>query len=244
MKLNTPSICASVIAHRVEEFLEVLEHVNMDHADLVELRADGLKTDGEAGKGSRTLIRGLFRGAKSSTNLPLILTVRMEKEGGVFSGTEAERIDCIKDGIKLADMVDIELRTNEKDRDEIIALAKSKKVPVLLSYHDFKKTPEEDEMISILEEQENIGASIAKLAVTANSQADVIRLLNVTQVMTKRLKIPLCTISMGELGGISRIAAPVFGSAITYGYVTKETAPGQLSVPELDSALKALGVRQ
>ncbi len=244
MKLNTPSICASVIAHRVEEFLEVLEHVNMDHADLVELRADGLKIDSEAGKGSRTLIRGLFRDAKSSTNLPLILTVRMEKEGGVFSGTEAERIDCIKDGIKLADMVDIELRTNEKDRDEIIALAKSKKVPVILSYHDFKKTPEEDVMISILEEQENIGAGIAKLAVTANSQADVIRLLNVTRVMAKRLKIPLCTISMGELGVISRVAAPVFGSAITYGYVTKETAPGQLSVPELDSALKALGVRQ
>jgi len=242
MKLKTPSICASIIAHSVGEFQEVLE--NVKHADLVELRADGLKIDAyETGKGYKTQIRGLLRGAKSFTNLPLILTVRMEKEGGVFTGTEAERIDCIKDGIKLADMVDIELRTNEKDRDEIIAAAKSKKVPVILSYHDFKKTPEEDVMMAILEDEENLGAGVAKLAVTANSRADVIRLLNVTQVMAKRLKIPLCTISMGERGVISRIAAPFFGSAITYGYVTRETAPGQLSVPELDSALKALGIR-
>jgi 3-dehydroquinate dehydratase-1 len=62
--------------------------------------------------------------------------------------------------------------------------------------------------------------------------------------MEKQLKIPICTISMGELGAISRIAAPIFGSAITYGYVTRETAPGQISVSDIDSALKALGVRQ
>ncbi|MEE8402582.1 MAG: type I 3-dehydroquinate dehydratase [Candidatus Hydrothermarchaeaceae archaeon] len=243
MKLKTPSICASVIAHSVDEFLKVLGNADVRRADLIEIRADGLKVEDDAGRGYKTHIKGLFRRAKFA-NLPLILTVRMEKEGGVFIGTEAERVDCIKDGIKLADMVDVELRMDEGGRDEIIAAAKSKKVPVILSYHDFKKTPEDDAMMAILEEAENLGAGIAKLAVTANSRADVVRLLNVTQEMSERLKIPLCTISMGELGAISRIAAPVFGSAITYGYVTKETAPGQLPVSELDSALRALGVRE
>jgi 3-dehydroquinate dehydratase-1 len=242
MKLKTPSICASIIAHSVEEFLEPLE--NVAHADLIELRADGLKIDDDTGKSYKANTRELLERAKLSTNLPLILTVRMEKEGGAFKGTEAERIDCIKDGIRLADMIDIELRMNEKERDEIIAIANSKNVPVILSYHDFKKTPEEDAMAAVLEEEENTGASIAKLAVTANSSTDITRLLNVTHEMEKQLKIPICTISMGELGAISRIAAPIFGSAITYGYVTRETAPGQISVSDLDSALKALGVRQ
>lgn len=241
MKLRVPSICAAIIAHSVEEFLGILE--NVEYADLIEIRADGLKIDThEAGKGYRAKIRELFR--RANTNIPLILTIRMEKEGGVFGGTEAERVSCIKDCMNIANMVDIELRMNEKDRDEIIALAKSKNLPVILSYHDFKKTPDEDVMMAVLEEAENSGASIAKLAVTANSRGDVIRLLKVTDVMNERLDIPICTISMGERGAISRTTAPLFGSAITYGYVTKETAPGQLSLAELDTALKALKVRR
>jgi 3-dehydroquinate dehydratase-1 len=241
MKLKTPSICAAIIANSVEEFLEALENVR--HADMVELRADSLEIN-DTGKSYNPLIKELLERAKSSTTLPLILTVRMEKEGGAFKGIEEERVECIKDGIGLVDMVDIELRMSGGDRDEIINITKKKRSPVILSYHDFRKTPGEDEMISILEEEESLGADIAKLAVTANSNADVIRLLNVTQTMSKQLKIPICTISMGKVGAISRIAAPIFGSALTYGYITKETAPGQLSVSELDSALKALGVRQ
>lgn len=237
MELRTPSICAAVTAPSIEEFLEALG--NVGNADLVELRADGLET-----KSYKSEVIELLKRAKSLTNLSLILTVRMKDEGGAFSGTEKERVECIKSGIELADMIDIELRMNEKDRDEIIKIAKEKKVEVILSCHDFENTPSEDEMISVLTEEEAAGADIAKLAVTANFSSDVIRLLNITQEMGKKLKIPLCTISMGKAGAISRIAAPIFGSAITYGYVTKETAPGQLSVSQLDSMLRAIGVRK
>jgi 3-dehydroquinate dehydratase-1 len=237
MELKTPSICAAITAPSIEEFLEALG--NAGNADLIELRADGLET-----KSYSPLIKELLERAKSLTNLSLILTIRMKDEGGAFSGTEKERVECIKSGIELADMIDIELRMNESDRDEIIKIAKEKKVPVILSYHDFEKTPGEDEMISVLVEEEALGADIAKLAVKANFDGDVIRLLNVTQQMGKKLKIPVCTISMGKVGTIARIAAPIFGSALTYGYVTKETAPGQLSVSQLDFMLKAIGVRQ
>lgn len=237
MRLNTPSICASVIAPSVEEFLVTLNKI--EHADIIEIRADGLKIKDN---GHKSQIRALLNGAKVA-NLPIILTVRLSKEGGAFSGTEDERIECIKEGIKHADMLDIELGMGDEDRDEIISIAKSKKVPVILSYHDFKNTPGEDKMMAILEEEENLGASVSKLAVTANSWADVLRLLGVTQEAKERLKIPFCTISMGKIGAISRIAAPVFGSKITYGYVSKKTAPGQISVSELNSALRAIGVR-
>lgn len=233
MELKIPSICAAVTAPTIEEFLEALG--NLGSADLVEIRADGLE--------DKTQINDLLKQAKSLTNLPVILTVRRKEEGGAFSGTENERVECIKEGLELADMIDIELRTNGKDRDEIINIAKKKDVPVILSYHDFEKTPGEEEMKSVLKEEEAAGADIAKLAVTSNFSGDVIRLLNVTQEMSKKLKIPICTISMGKTGAISRIASPIFGSAITYGYVTKETAPGQLSISELDLMLRAVGVR-
>jgi len=234
MELKTPSICAAAMAPTVSEFLDVLGNVGT--ADLVEIRADGLTDFSQITK--------LLKQAKSVTNLPIIFTLRTKKEGGAFNGTEAERIDCIKENMDLADIIDIELKMDEAERDEIINIAKEKEITVILSYHDFEKTPVEDEMISVLKEGEAAGADIAKLAVTANFGGDVIRLLNVTQEMTKKLKIPLCTLSMGKAGTISRIAAPIFGSAITYGYVTRETAPGQLSVRELDSMLNAIGVRQ
>lgn len=234
MELKIPSICAAVIAPTIDEFLEALD--NVGSSDIIELRADGLEDKSEITK--------LLKQAKSITNLPIILTVRMKDEGGSFSGTEEERVECIKEGIELADFVDIELRMDKQKRDEITALAKSNGVKVILSYHDFEKTPEEDEIKSVLSEEEAAGADIAKLAVKANFSGDVIRLLNVTQDMTEKLKIPLCTISMGKAGTIARIAAPIFGSALTYGYVTKETAPGQLSVGELDSMLRAVGVRK
>ena len=233
MELKIPSICAAVIAPTIDEFLEALSNVGC--ADLVEIRADGLKDKRELTK--------LIKQAKSKTNLPIILTIRMKNEGGAFEGTEEERVQCIKEGLELVDFVDIELRMDKEKRDEIIAIAKSNGVKVILSYHDFEKTPEEDEMKSVLAEEEAAGADIAKLALTANFSSDVIRLLNVTQQMREKLKIPLCTISMGKAGTIARIASPIFGSALTYGYITKETAPGQLSVGELDSMLRAVGVR-
>jgi 3-dehydroquinate dehydratase-1 len=234
MELKTPAICAAVTAPNIEEFLEALGNVRS--ADLVEIRADGLV--------DKTRINDLLKQAKSKTNLPIIFTLRTKSEGGAFEGTEEERAELIKEGLELADMVDIELRMNEDDRNEIIKMSKEKKVKVILSYHDFEKTPAEDEMASVLAEEEAAGADIAKLVAFANFSSDVIRLLNVTQEMGKKLKIPLCTISMGKMGAISRIASPIFGSALAYGCVTKETAPGQLSVSQLDSMLRAVGVRK
>ena len=38
---------------------------------------------------------------------------------------------------------------------------------------------------------------------------------------------------MGEVGGISRAAGFLYGSCITYGYMNKPTAPGQISVQKL-----------
>lgn len=236
-----PSICASIIAHTVEEFLDAAR--NARDADVIEIRADGLKVEPPSGQRYRAEIKRLLRNVKIQTGLPVILTIRKEKEGGVFKGSEAERAACIEDAMKLADAIDIELRMKEEKREEIMSEAKKNRIPVILSYHDLNKTPEEDAMKAMLEEESGAGAGMAKLAVKANSIEDVFKLLKVTREMSSRLSIPICTISMGELGKISRIAAPLFGSAISYGYVTRETAPGQLSVSQLKQAFEMLGVR-
>ncbi len=223
-----PAICASLIAHDVEEFLEVARDAV---ADVLEIRADGLKLKHASEYAAN--IKRLLRNTRVQTGLPLILTVRMEKEGGVFTGSEAERAAAIRESMKLADAIDIELRMNERYREELMQEAKKNKIPVILSYHDLQGTPGEDAMLEILEEEANLGASVAKLAVKANSKKDVLKLLSATHQASQGLKTPICTISLGELGKISRIASLFFGSSLMYGYVTRETAPGQLKVQEI-----------
>ncbi|WP_457555314.1 type I 3-dehydroquinate dehydratase [Candidatus Pyrohabitans sp.] len=233
---RTPAVCASIIEHSVDEFLNTVRLAR--GADMVELRADGLKFE-ERNYGAE--VKRLLRNARLQTELPIILTVRSEREGGVFPGSEREMADCLKASLKLADAIDVELRMNPELRDEIIQLARSSNVDVIVSCHDFSATPSLEAMRGILEEEVDAGASIAKLAVTARSRRDVVSLLRVTQEMSERLDVPIVTIALGELGRVTRIAAPMLGSAITYGYVTRETAPGQLSVEELKQMLSALG---
>ncbi len=218
--LKEPAICASLMEGSVEDFLAAARDVK--GADMLEVRADSLENSSPA------TVKRLLKNLRIQVDLPIILANRWEKEGGVFPGNERERIGILLEAMELADMVDIELRAEKAMRDEVIALAKEKMKPVIVSYHDFSGTPEVEVMRQVLEEEFAIGASVAKLAVTANNKGDVLRLLQVTHDSASLG--PLCTISMGDLGRISRIAAPFFGSKIIYASIGKPTASGQLEV--------------
>jgi 3-dehydroquinate dehydratase-1 len=45
-------------------------------------------------------------------------------------------------------------------------------------------------------------------------------------------------IAMGPIGAASRVFFPLLGSPVTYGHVGRCGAPGQLSIEELDTALR------
>ncbi|MCE8423120.1 MAG: type I 3-dehydroquinate dehydratase [Candidatus Methanoperedens sp.] len=192
-------------------------------ADLLELRIDLLNDD------AIQILEDL-----RTIGLPIIVTNRMKAEGGAWIKNEEERISKLISLIHLADAVDIELCADE--RNEVVEEAKRRGKTVLISSHDFKKTPGTDVMKEILNEALTAGADIAKLAVTPNSLDDVLRLLDVTL----HAKGAVCTIAMGELGRHSRVIAPVYGSVLTYGYVETLAAPGQYRVDELRAMLELL----
>ncbi|MFQ6137338.1 MAG: type I 3-dehydroquinate dehydratase [Candidatus Hydrothermarchaeales archaeon] len=227
-----PAICAAVMESSVEDFLRTVKKI--EGADLVEIRIDGLKEP------SPQKVKGLLKGVRDEIDLSIILTNRKGDEGGSFAGGEEKRIGTIKECMGLADAIDIELGTERRYRDEIVEAAKGMDAPVIISYHDFVNTPGEGEMQKLLEEEFEIGADVAKLAVMPNSKSDVLRLLSVTQRTSKLGNV--CTISMGGMGKISRILAPFFGSCMTYASVGTPTAPGQMSVSEIREIWKILGV--
>lgn len=192
-------------------------------ADILEIRIDLLDVDPEP------LITEI-----KELGLPIIITNREKHDGGAWDGSEEDRINLLVSLLPLADGVDIELCA--KKRDFVVKTARSLGKTIIVSTHDFEKTPELEIMKGILEESFAAGADIAKLAVMAKSFEDVLRLLE----LTLRSKGDVCTIAMGNIGQHSRVVAPIYGSVMTYGYVGTAVAPGQLRIDDLKTILDIL----
>lgn len=243
---------AAVVAVILEKPLETSRKAAEMGADLLEVRLDLLG------------IRDLETAAETirkvkSTGLPVILTNRSVTEGGKWEGKEDDRIELLtnllstnflstnlrstglfslKDG---PDAVDIELSAERKARDQVIKAAKACGKTVIVSSHNFSKTPAFQEMKTILEEAFLAGADIAKLAVMPHSKREVLDLLKVA-LDTREAGNAVCTIAMGKLGKHTRVIAPFYGSVLTYAAVDSEisAAPGQFQVDEVKKIMELL----
>ena len=207
-----------IVAVLGEEVIEGLAAAA--EADMIELRLDLIREPIEA-----------IKALRQATTKPIIATNRLKSEGGKFQGSERERIELLLLAAPYADYVDIELLAPA--RDEFMARVNK---PVIVSYHDFQGMPGPEEMATILENMKKTGAAIAKVAVLPQSLRDNLRLLD---LLLKR-DMPLSVIAMGDIGRHLRAVAPLYGSALTYGYVTTSTAPGQMSLRELVLARRLL----
>lgn len=191
------------------------------YADILELRIDTMRDE---------TVEEIHR----RTERPLILTYRRRAEGGFYEGDEGIRKERIISLLSFADFVDIEI--NSEIRDEIIDACRKEKVKCIVSFHDMEKTPSKEELERIAEESLNLG-DLGKIAVRANSYRDVLILLD---VLLEFRDSPLCMISMGEIGKHSRVIAPLYGSILTYGCVSRSAAPGQIHVRELREMIERL----
>jgi 3-dehydroquinate dehydratase-1 len=222
-QIGSLTLNRSIVAAIGEEPFDSAKRAKELGADILELRIDLLDSD------AHLALQDIKK-----TGLPVIITNRMKQEGGAWKGSEDERIRTLISFLPMADAVDIELCA--KDSGAVVKKARDAGKTVIISTHDFQKTPGNDVMKRIISDSFAAGADIAKLVVMPNSLADVLRLLDVTLLA----KAAVCTIAMGEKGRYSRVVAPLYGSVMTYGYVEKATAPGQLRVDELKQVMKLL----
>jgi 3-dehydroquinate dehydratase-1 len=219
-------ICLPVVEDNVEDAIKTAEKY-LEIADIVEFRVDMLKEVSE---------EDIERFAK----YPCIITVRADWEGGFWKYSNEERLNLIKKAIECnAKFVDIELKEERnkelvKFRDEI-----GSKTRVIISYHDFEKTPSKEELIEIVEKALSIG-DIAKFATMANSKEDV---LNILEVINK-YPGKIIGIGMGEKGKLTRILGVYFGSILTFAsYKGKSSAPGQVDVDTLKEILRLMDLK-
>lgn len=174
---------------------------------------------------------------------PLLFTFRSAKEGGEQALSVADYIALNRAAVDsgLVDMIDLELFTGDEQVKATVEYAHAKQVLVIMSNHDFHKTPAAEEIIQRLRKMQELGADIPKIALMPQNKTDVLTLLSATLEMQEHYADrPIITMSMAKTGVISRLAGEVFGSAATFGAVKKASAPGQISVSDLRSVLTIL----
>lgn len=174
---------------------------------------------------------------------PLLFTFRSAKEGGEKAIAAQDYIALNRAAVEsgLVDMIDLELFTGDDLVKETVAFAHAHGVKVIMSNHDFHKTPPKDEIVKRLCKMQELGADIPKIALMPQSKDDVLTLLAATLEMhEKHADRPLITMSMSKTGVISRLSGELFGSAATFGALKKASAPGQIAVKDLRAVLTVL----
>ena len=160
-----------------------------------------------------------------------VCTLRPKNEGGLFDGSESERISILK---LISDynpfLLDVEYNTLKKDKNLRQYLKKSK-TDILVSWHDFKKTPSMNKLNFHLSEMKKL-SNFVKIVTVAKSMNDTSRILS---LYNRASKIKLIAFAMGEQARFSRILCIHLGSPYTYVSLGKAVAPGQFSLNEIKS---------
>ncbi len=232
-------ICVPVCERTVEEVITALKEILILPVQIIEFRADWF--DGVFDPEELSEVLKQIR--ETAGEIPVLFTFRTAKEGG-----EKEITDLMYDAVVSTaiasgniDAVDVEMFMDQTVVGNLLDLAHKSHVPVIMSNHDFDKTPEKDEIIARLIRMDEMGADVLKIALMPNSHADVLKLMAATEEM-KRLYTdkPMITMSMGATGLISRLSGESFGSVLTFGAGKKASAPGQMAAKDLDVVLNAI----
>ena len=160
-----------------------------------------------------------------------ICTLRPKKEGGKFSSNERERASILKLISEYNPLLlDIEFQTLKKNKN-LQKYIKNSKTEILVSWHDFKKTPSMNELLRIQKCMTRFSKNI-KIVTTAKSFIDSTKIMSLYNPDNKITLISFC---MGEIGKHTRILCLYLGSPFTYVSLGKPIAPGQFSLDEVKS---------
>jgi 3-dehydroquinate dehydratase-1 len=208
-------ICVSLAERNIEKCIESLDKVEM-----AEIRIDLAEYNNEE-------IRKLF-----SLRKKLIATCRPGKI------KDEERVEILKIAIESgATYIDIEYEAPESYKNDLIAFAHKHGCDIIISYHNYERTPELEELEQIVDNCYKRGADLAKIATHVNVNRDNSKILSLYKAPGR-----LVAIGMGDLGRISRIVAPFLGAEFTYASLNDKeaTATGQISYEKLNQFIREI----
>ena len=165
--------------------------------------------------------------------LPLIATIRSRKEGGGRSLPDSKRLEIFKKILPLVNVIDLEL-SSTRLRKALLPLARRRKKRVILSYHNFRSTPSDAALGRLIQKGKKGKADLVKIAVTPKRKEELARFLLFTH---RNRDQHLIAVAMGRHGTPSRVLAPLFGSLLTFSFLDRPQAPGQIPLRRLSKEL-------
>ncbi len=217
-------ICAVVAAGTAAEMSKLVRSA-LGHTSTVELRLDWLRSDAERAGFLRWLRK------RRPRNATFLATCRRREGGGKFAGdVDRELYWLIQAREAGCQWCDLEVETLRKLPGQSV---REYPVPprVLLSIHDFERTPDLPRSVN---PPAHGRIDAVKIAAEARTIRDSVRLLRLARNSKNFVAVP-----MGEAGLPARILALREGSALAYAPVAAATAPGQVSLDEMKHLYRA-----
>ncbi|MBN2801987.1 MAG: type I 3-dehydroquinate dehydratase [Deltaproteobacteria bacterium] len=211
-------ICRAIIPKTVKEALEINRS-----APLIEIRLEEIKGL------SKENILDIFK-----TESKIIATCRPG------SMDEKSRLQILTWAIEAgATYVDVEIESDNDFKEEIVKVANINGTQIIISYHNYDKTPDIQTLKEIIDNCFKDGAHIAKVACFANSKMDAARIISLLDDSR-----PIIPLGMGKEGEITRVAAPILGAPFTFAPLKDEmtTAPGQIASETLEKVYTLLNI--
>ena len=242
-------ICIPITARSNKEALHDIEHSCLI-AGAIEIRMD-LIVDG-------SLPELIAAARRNSRKVEIIVTCRKKAEAARMpegEGSENETEDqrnkkmaILKQAVDLgADFVDIELSEGADAIEELKSYCKigckigdgSNKL--IISCHDFKRTPGMARLKELLHQCRKYDPGIVKIVTFAHKPEDNLRIMSLISYARKH-KQEIIALCMGGKGRISRVMAPYLGNYLTFAALGRDaqSAPGQLTAAEMRQINKLL----
>ncbi|MGT2712626.1 type I 3-dehydroquinate dehydratase [Streptococcus oriscaviae] len=220
-------IVVPIMPRSIEE-VEAIDLERLAEADLIEWRADYLPKE--------EILKVAPAVFEKFLGWEVIFTLRTSREGGKIELTNEEYVGIIKEVAAhyQPDFIDFEYYSYQEVFEQMLDFPN-----LVLSYHNFEETPEN--YLEIMSELTSLSPAVVKIAVMAETEQDVLDIMNYTRgFKTLNAEQAYATISMGDLGILSRIAGQVTGSCWTFASLDEASAPGQISLATTRKFLEIL----
>jgi 3-dehydroquinate dehydratase type I len=202
---------------------ELIDRISSKNPDIVEFRTDNL----------------------SETSI--LEVIAQKKKFAAIATDKASREPAAKSKLLTTaatagfDFVDVDLCSD--DAGDGLDQIKESGAKVIVSFHDWARTPSLHELDRILNSAKKRRADMYKIVTTAVRPRDNLTILSFLEEKSTETK--LVSFAMGTIGIPSRVLSPMFGSEFTFAALNEEsaTAYGQLSIDNLRSAWSLLGLQ-
>lgn len=229
------AICVPIVGPTVEDILSQVKEAVKAKVDLIELRPDMWMKCSNISEDEYipTIVTFVEEVYSKVADMPVLFTWRTIGEGGetpLCSDNYIKLLQAIVDQ-DLVQAIDVELFAYTDEIGSIMKQAHQQGMQTVMSYHNFQSTPDIETLHVYAERMVSVGAQVIKFALMPTTNDDVLSVLQFTKELTERYpQLPRITMSMGQLGRMTRTCGHVFGNCLTFGTLGHVSAPGQVEV--------------